>query len=114
MNEQLKALIEGKKVLRLPLSQPWYDKIYEGIKPEEYRDQKAYYDSRLLIKGEFKEFDYILFVNGYGAHRPHMLVEWKGTSLDRGKEEWGAVKDVVYYVLHLGKVVYESSKITTL
>ena len=35
-------------MLTLPIKKKWYDMIIAGIKQEEYREIKDYYDSRLL------------------------------------------------------------------
>lgn len=104
--DQLKA--QGVKVLILTLKREWFDYIKSGFKKEEYREIKPYYNSRLMKQGttDFKEFDIVVFTNGYGRRVPYIALEFKGMRFDKGKEKWGAVADTVYYVIELGKKIY--------
>jgi len=73
--------------------------IAAGIKKEEYREIKPYWDKRLN-----KEFDIVRFTNGYNKNSPAIDVELKGITTGQGKTEWGGTdKDV--YILKLGKVL---------
>jgi hypothetical protein len=56
------------------------------------------------IKG-FKDYTHIMFSNGFKTDRPQMLVEFNGVDISTGKEEWGAVKDVLYFNIKLGAIV---------
>jgi hypothetical protein len=62
------------RVLHLTLHKAAFDAIADGYKTEEYRKPRKWIKSRL----EGKEYDAVLFVNGYGRHRPWMLMEFKG------------------------------------
>lgn len=74
--------------------------IASGVKKEEYRQMKPYWHKRLS-----KKYDYVKFVNGYGADRPWMLVELKEVLTSLGVIEWGAPESERVYILRLGKVI---------
>lgn len=75
-----------KKILHLTLKKKWFDLIACGKKEYEYREDKPYWQKRLMDKDGFAiEFDEIHFRNGYGKNAPFMRVEWKGLrSVDEG------------------------------
>lgn len=79
--------------------------IASGEKLEEYREIKQYWTNRLRWGYGFLEFDTITFSNGYAADRPQIVVECKEICLGRGKQEWGAKSDDLYYVIKLGKII---------
>ncbi len=81
---------EGLRVLHLTLHRKWFRKILRGLKKEEYRDPTPYWDKRL----EFKTFDVVRFVNGYGKDKPFMVVEFDFAH--RCKSGW---------IIHLGKIL---------
>jgi len=105
------------KTLHLNLKKKWFDMILNGIKKEEYREMKPYWDNRLInqklqtrydVEGSdiaWKEYDTITFSNGYSKNRKQMVVELKEIDIAKGNPEWGAVGDTVYYVLRLGNVL---------
>jgi len=106
------------KTLHLALKKKWFDMILSGEKKEEYRDKKTYW-CRILCEGfseaekngkayfsyPQKDFDFIHFTNGYGAHRPQIIVECMGISLDSGKVEWGFDGQEKCFVISLGKII---------
>lgn len=95
-------------ILHLNLKKRWFDMIASGEKKEEYRDVKSYWSARLLadILGNYKEFDFIRFKNGYRKDAPTIDVELLGINLaNNGKEEWGAEPYQIYYILSLGKII---------
>lgn len=49
------------RVLTLAIKKEWFDMIASGVKREEYREIKPYYDSRFN-----KPITHIRFTNGYG------------------------------------------------
>ena len=61
------------EVLPLTLKKRWFELIRVGRKKNEYREVKDYWTKRLVGK----DYTHILFTNGYGKHRPSMLVELK-------------------------------------
>lgn len=87
-------------MLTLAIKKKWFDMIDKGEKPEEYRDIKPYYNSR-LEPYEGTEQDIILR-NGYSSSSPMLQITalvTKGT----GNPEWGAVDGVKYWVLKIKK-----------
>lgn len=121
-----------KKILHLPMSEPWLSMVLSGEKKEEYRDLTHYYASRLIqsydgkdlstamretyIEGVtiqelvdlynvyFKRFTHVKLTNGYGNHRPSYLAEFKGIEICTGIEEWGAEPNKKYFVISLGEI----------
>jgi hypothetical protein len=115
------------KTLKLTLKKKWFDMILSGEKKEEYREVKPYFNSRLSLipNSYFKnwanesiadyytkdndnfayDYDAIEFTNGYNPKSPKILIEFNFIKVAKGKEEWGAEKDVLYFVLKLGKIL---------
>ena len=96
------------KVLHLTLKKKWFDMILSGEKREEYRDLSDYWWKRLTKGG----YTHIKFVNGYGNHRPWMLVEWLADPIHGcrqmfgvGHPEWGGDISKTVFILKLGKVI---------
>lgn len=99
-------------MLTLPIKKKWFDMIKSGVKKEEYREIKPYYDSRFYhIKAkpiiDEKEYSiyvespkYIIFRNGYSKNSPSIKCEVEITT-GYGKLEWGAEPDKEYYVLKI-------------
>lgn len=95
----------NKDTLILPIKGEWYRKILEGVKPDEYRDIKPYYTSRLKnADGTYKQFKYIKFINGYGNKRPYAVFECKGISEGLGDTSLGA-PFVYCYIISIGKLI---------
>lgn len=89
------------KFLHLTLKKKWFDLIKSGEKKFEYRDVKPHWISRLKNKdGSYKDFDYILFRNGYSRNSPKMWVEFKGISLSES-----LFKGNPFFIIKLGKVL---------
>jgi len=111
------------KLLHLNLKKKWFDMIATGEKKEEYRDIKDYYYSRmvdyisnhshlynqphLLKASDFrsKQYDWIVFKNGYQKDAPTIYVELLGIEIKKGKKEWGAEEGKYYFTLKLGKII---------
>lgn len=92
-------------MLTLPIKKHWYDKIRQRIKLEEYRNMTPYYASR-LVKYVGKELIYKLR-NGYSKKSPTLTI--RGTvTMDTGREDWGAEKNVSYYVLKVYEILEET------
>lgn len=49
----------------------------------------------------------IRFANGYG-NKVHSFVADCHLEMNTSKEEWGAEKDIIYYVLHIEKIRWKS------
>ena len=104
-------------MLVLPIKKKWFDMIKAGEKLEEYREIKDYYTNRLVpyigggtstahggtygwdprIKKE------IIFRNGYNRESPSLLCLCT-LDMGTGKEEWGAEKDKIYYILNISYI----------
>ena len=85
-------------VLTLTLKKQYFDAILSGEKTIEYRDITDYWRPRL----ENKEYDTILFRNGYSTRSPQMMVEYKELTIDRQSNP-------NRYALVLGKVLESSN-----
>ena len=92
-----------KKILHLTIKKKWFDKIAKGTKKKEYREEKPYWDKRLLDgEGFYKQFDEVHFRNGYGKDFPFMRVKCKSIELDYRDEPEGRKW---YHIISLGKVL---------
>lgn len=94
--------------------------IASGEKKEEYREVKDYWMKRLAgldgcgssynftilcnHKNRCKEFDYVIFKNGYAKNAPVLKVECKGIEVKEGNKKWGAPNYRVF-AIKLGKIV---------
>ena len=100
------------KTLTLPLKKKWFDLIKAGIKKEEYREIKPYYEkrfleplsSRLFRNGEtgVKPFDRLVFTLGYPkATNSERRLEFKIPKIrcGEGRPEWGAEPGKLYFVI---------------
>lgn len=101
------------KSLILPITKKWFQMILSGEKTEEYREIKPYWKSRfekhfdMQHNGIVEPWDSrtreIVFRNGYQKNSPQFTAVCsikEGT----GREEWGAVKGEVYYILTIHKI----------
>ena len=77
------------KQLRLTIYSLYFVKILTGEKTIEYRKKSELYKKKFQ-----KHWDEILFINGYGKSRPHMIMEL--TKIIETKKN---------FELHLGKVI---------
>lgn len=104
--------------LHLTLKKKWFDMILTGIKKEEYREIKPYWEKRLFEKfnNEFQNrslisddgfigYDRILFKNGYSKNAPSFEIDCLGIEIGEGKTEWGAEKGKQYFILKLGRII---------
>lgn len=92
-------------VLRLTLHGKWFRMILSGKKKEEYRERKEYWIKRILAKHAKTPFTHVEFTNGYGKHRPKVLVELDGVCEGKGRSEWGAYPGESYIILKLGRII---------
>ena len=92
------------KTLHLNLHKKWFDMILSGEKKEEYRELSDYWKKR-MTNVKRQNIKTITFSNGYAKDRRQMVVNLEYISIRNGLAEWGAEKDKVYFVLHLGKVI---------
>lgn len=118
------------KKLHLNLTEEWFNMILSGEKKEEYREIKPHYISQLfhwqklgidresfcaiLIKDKayrkvsmsyLKEFESIVFSNGYKIGRKQFEMYFSSIEIEKGFEKWGAVKDEIYFCFQLGPII---------
>lgn len=84
--------------------------IESGVKTEEYREIKPYWDKRLMRhKWNFctdslchipQKFDAVMF--SYGYTKRTMTFDCKGITIGKGNIEWGAPDNDVF-IIKLGK-----------
>ena len=115
------------KPLHLALKKKWFDLIDSGVKTEEYRDVKPYWEKRLLnykgIKANWKNlifrefltgrfdacadyprgFTHVVFRNGYAKDAPRMTFKLESITIGEGREEWGAAPNKQYFIIKLGE-----------
>jgi hypothetical protein len=97
-----------KKILHLTLKKKWFDLIASGEKKIEYREDKPYWQKRLLDGEEYKPFDEIHFRNGYSKDAPFMRVEFKSISFTGPKwckPDHGEILTGDTLAIHLGPVL---------
>ncbi len=94
-------------MLTLPIRKQWLDKIASGEKQEEYREIKPYYSSRFRnvwgYPSYWGEEHKVRFRNGYSSRSPFAIAACT-LSTGQGREEWGAMPGVKYYVLHIVRI----------
>lgn len=89
--------------LHLTLKKKWFDMIASGVKREEYREMKPYWNKRLMCAK--KPYDKILFRNGYGRNAPRLLIEFTRMESGLGIVEWGAPEAQEVFILKLGAIL---------
>lgn len=93
------CLLVSMKILHLTLKKKWFDEILQKRKVEEYREIKPYWAKRLFNSdGSIKDYDLIVFRNGYSKNAPEMKVEFKGIKT----KTFG---DKKYYAIELGNIL---------
>lgn len=92
--------------LQLTLKQKWFDLIVLGIKKEEYREIKPYWQTRLIKRQKRSgKYDFVTFRNGYGAHSPTITLECKGIEIGTARPEWSDNWQGEVFIIKLGKIV---------
>ena len=102
----------------LTLKKKWFDMILFGIKKEEYREMKPYWEKRFsnywnryydfsqetptIVWDKTKKI--IVFRNGYGNDKPQFEAECT-IEEGYGKPEWGAEENTKYYVLKIHRII---------
>lgn len=107
MTHALKTDPIDKNILHLTLKKQWYDMIESGVKTEEYREIKRYWQTRIQINGyhrfEFKKFDIITFKNGYQKDARTMSFKFEGIEIGKGVGIWGAEPNEKYFKIKIGQ-----------
>lgn len=115
------------KVLHLPLKKEWYEMIESGVKTEEYREIKPYWEKRLVdyksLKEDYNRIAFRRYVLGvwtnpckeyprgythvkfsYGYTKRTMTFSTKDITTGKGKTEWGAPDEDVF-IIKLGNKI---------
>ena len=89
----------------LPISRRWLDMIACGEKKEEYREDKPYWQTRILDmqKDKGPQETFILRA-GYSKDSPAILIDAEPVRRVGGDRYWGARPDERYIVLKINKV----------
>jgi len=91
--------------LDLTIKKKWFDMIRSGIKKEEYREIKPYWNKRLLSR----VFNVVHFRNGYLKDSPWLTIELVGIYSGLGIIEWGAPENEPVFILRLGEIITQSN-----
>lgn len=107
-----------KTILPLTLKKQWFEMIRSGIKLEEYREIKPYWESRFIDSKKqaildattadevaWKEFTHIRFTHGYAKNAPTFLIEFYGFDIGYGYPFWGGMSGNEVFILKLGKII---------
>jgi hypothetical protein len=71
--------VNGCRFLHLSLKKEPFAVMFTGEKQEEFRKNSDWIRSRLFDKEDNeREYDYIKFVNGYGADKPYFICKYEG------------------------------------
>lgn len=89
--------------LHLNLHRKWFDKIYQGLKVEEYREITPYWSKR--FQDWRNKYNTVTFSNGYSKNRDQFEVELFNIKKDIGLPNWGAEEGKLYFVLSLGNLI---------
>lgn len=81
----------------------WQEMLEDMKQP--YRRHNGPKDLMDFFGVQFKGYEAIHFVNGYGSKRPAFDIEIENITIKRGKEEWGAEAGVFYFVFQLGEIL---------
>jgi len=102
----------NRPILHLNLTKKWFDLIESGVKKEEYREIKPYWDARfstgkIKIKGQLYDPKDVLicFSNGMKPNGPRFYIECLGLEIKTGIDDWGAKEGIEYYTLKLGNIL---------
>ena len=106
------------KTLHLSLKKEWYEMIESGVKTEEYREIKPYWESRIRCQAYGMctpnkpclrartvgvcDMRYTHIKFSYGYTKRTMTFECKGIAIGKGHKEWGAPDEDVF-IIKLGK-----------
>lgn len=110
--------MKKKNILHLSLKKQWFDMIKSGEKKEEYRDITPYWSKRLCNYNpkenvyEIANFNAVEFTLGYPAkdeYDKRIKFEIIGISIGHGKEKWGAIPNINYFIIKLGKELKEGA-----
>lgn len=86
-------------ILKLTLKKQWFDLMLKGEKRIEFRKPTKWIESRAIRNGQWRSYDFVEFVNGYGADKPAFVAVFDGFHrLPRARE------------YHYGELVVKAEK----
>ena len=91
------------KVLNLTVTREWFDKIYNGEKPFDYRVVKDYWVKRLVGR----DYDYVVIRNGYGKDKPVIVSKYVGHKCGFMDNDLGITSETVF-AIGVDQHVYKS------
>lgn len=96
-------------MIRYPIKSVWFEMCISGVKGEEYREIKPYWEARYRNELGDEAMDRImnnhatstefegLYHVGYSRNAPFFVTK-QTLHVGKGKEEWGAEKGKLYFV----------------
>lgn len=119
------------KTLHLTVTRHWFDKLASGEKTEDIREIKGYWVQRLLeyfsgacisnstknptasylklptttsMPFDFKSFDYVKIVNGYGHDKPTLIAKCTGIRITADDEQTDLGKGR-FFAIGIGEII---------
>jgi len=95
------------KALVIVIKKRYFDDIQNGIKPEEYRIIKPFWESRLIEKktGKDKEYDCIRFIAGHRKNSPEAYYKYEGYERKEITHEFFGPEPVNVFAIKIGPKV---------
>lgn len=90
-----------KRTIYLTIQTVFFDMIASGVKKEEYRAIKPYYDERFR---DAENIGFVTLVAGYRKSSPTMTVEVLSIAPGDMRPEWSGGETGRSYVIRLGKI----------
>lgn len=87
------------KPLHLVLQRIYFDQILAGTKTSEYREEKRFYNSRLMRDGKYRNYSHVDFQEGYRKDARRMKVTINKVELRNG-----------IYEIYLGEIIETNFK----
>ncbi len=110
MDKETEKAMKKDNILHLTLKKKYFDEILSGKKKKEFREFKPYWISRLCTREsieswglEFKEFEKIIFKNGYKKNAPSFEIELKKIEVHYGIDTPIGKGD--FFVIHFGEII---------
>jgi ASC-1-like (ASCH) protein len=108
--------MSDRLILSLTLKKHWFDLILSGQKTVEYREVKQHWNQRMLRDGLIIKFTSVIFINGYGAHRPFIELPVNNVSIIKSSihqpHNGEHLTAASYYLISLGRMM-RSGNITS-
>lgn len=99
-----RLIFQHKRVFKFCTGYDWD----EGMYVEDSVIQWICIEKRSFF--EFKPFDKTIFSNGYAKNRPQFEIDRIGISVGLGKQEWGAEKGKIYFIIQHGEIIKSNNQ----